>query len=199
MLGLLPLAAVIIAYLLGSVCMAIPVCALCGLPDPRLQGSHNPGATNVLRLGGKGAALLTLLGDALKGFLPIVVMRHVGASTLLQTCLGLAAFLGHLYPLYFRFRGGKGVATAFGLIFALSPWLGLATAATWLLVFVLRRISSLAALLAFALMPVYAYFLHAGTPPLLALISLLLILRHRRNILALWRGEEKRLQSSDGA
>ncbi len=199
MLGLLPFATLIIAYLLGSVCMAIPVCALCRLPDPRQQGSRNPGTTNVLRLGGRGPAALTLAGDTLKGLLPVLVLRHFGASPLQLTAVGLAAFLGHLYPIFFRFQGGKGVATAFGVIFALSPWLGLATGATWLLVFALARISSLAALTAFVLMPVYAHFLNAGSLPLLLLISLLLIWRHRSNILALWRGQERHFQRRDGA
>ncbi len=199
MLGLLPFAALIIAYLLGSVCMAIPVCALCGLPDPRQQGSRNPGTTNVLRLGGRGPAALTLAGDTLKGLLPALVLRHFDASRLELTAVGLAAFLGHLYPIFFRFQGGKGVATAFGVIFALSPWLGLATGVTWLLVFALWRISSLAALSAFVLMPVYAHFLNAGSLPLLLLISLLLIWRHRSNIQALRRGQERHFQRHDGA
>ena len=123
--------ALILAYLLGSVCSAILVCRLLGLPDPRTEGSHNPGTTNVLRIGGKGPAALTLLGDMLKGVVPVLVARHYQLEPAVVSAVGLAAFLGHLYPVFFGFKGGKGVATAAGVLLALNPWLGAATLLTW--------------------------------------------------------------------
>ncbi|NNM51024.1 MAG: glycerol-3-phosphate 1-O-acyltransferase PlsY [Pseudomonadales bacterium] len=182
----------IVSYLLGSVCTAIPVCKLLGLPDPRSSGSGNPGTTNVLRVGGKGAALLTLAGDMLKGVIPVLVGRALGATPLFEAALGFTAFLGHLFPLYYRFAGGKGVATAFGVLFALNPILGLCTGALWIALFALTRYSSLAALVSFGLLPALAYQLDRAHFPIICLICLFLITRHHANIRALLHGQERR-------
>lgn len=182
----------IIAYLLGSVCSAILVCRALGLPDPRSQGSHNPGATNVLRIGGKGPALLTLAGDMLKGVVPVLVGHALALPAELVAAIGLAAFLGHLYPIYFRFAGGKGVATALGVVLALQPLLGLVVVGLWLAGFALTRISSVGSLAGFLAAPVLYYFFAPGYLLGVAGMSLLLIARHKANIQALLRGEERR-------
>jgi glycerol-3-phosphate acyltransferase PlsY len=175
-----------------------------GLSDPRTYGSKNPGATNVLRSGSKPAAIATLLLDAAKGGLPLLLIRHMGAAAGLGAealaCVALGAFLGHLFPLYFRFKGGKGVATALGVLFGLDGVLGLATAATWLIVAYFFRFSSLAALVAALFAPVY-YLMGDGLawrtdmPVLLAVsaMSLLLIARHKANISRLIDGTESRI------
>ena len=147
------------AYLIGSFSTAIIVCRLYGLPDPRSQGSQNPGATNVLRFGGKKAAAITLLGDFLKGLLPVLVTRALDFSDTTIALVGIATVLGHLYPVYFGFKGGKGVATAFGVLLGLSWLLGAAAALTWIILAKLFRISSLAAILTTSLAPLYAWFL----------------------------------------
>lgn len=182
-------------YLLGSLSSAIIVCKLAGLPDPRSAGSHNPGATNVLRLGGKGAAAATLAGDLIKGVLPVVVAQALGASLLVQATVLLLAFLGHLYPLFFRFQGGKGVATAFGGFIALSPTLALLLIITWLLVAFITRYSSLAALISAALSPLYSWLLFSepSVSGVNLLVTLLLIWRHRANISRLIEGSEGRI------
>jgi len=189
------------AYLLGSVATAIVVSRLLGLPDPRTMGSGNPGATNVLRTGRKGAALATLLGDLFKGLLPVVVARllEVGEITLIVTAL--AAFIGHIYPVFFQFRGGKGVATALGVLLGLAPWLGLAVLGIWLLVAATLRYSSLAALIAATTAPVIAWGLGLGTAIIagVAVMSVLLILRHRGNIQRLMNGTESRIGAKKGA
>lgn len=196
----LDLALPIGAYLLGSVATAIVVSRLLGLPDPRTMGSGNPGATNVLRTGRKGAALATLLGDLLKGLLPVALARlvEVGEVTLIATAL--AAFLGHIYPVYFQFRGGKGVATALGVLLGLAPWLGLAVLGVWLLVAATLRYSSLAALIAAAAAPVIAWGLGLGTAAIIgvAFMSALLIARHRGNIQRLLNGTESRIGAKHG-
>ncbi len=143
---LLPLA----AYLFGSISTAVLIARAMGLQDPREVGSRNPGATNILRYGGKTAAVLTLLGDILKGVIPVLIARALTADAVIITLCGFAAFLGHLFPVFFSFRGGKGVATALGVWFALNPWVGLALLATWILMALLFRYSSLAALTASA-------------------------------------------------
>lgn len=178
------------AYLMGSISSAILTCRALGYPDPRTQGSSNPGATNVLRIAGKPAAALTLLGDVLKGVIPVLVARQLELGNTGAALVGLAAFFGHLYPVFFEFRGGKGVATAFGLLFVLDWRLGLVTGAVWLLVFLLTRISSLAALLAFIAMPVAAWWLIPDALAPLVLLSAVLLLRHQSNIRKLLAREE---------
>ena len=141
-MDILDIILIIIAYLIGSLSSAIIVCKLMGLPDPRGEGSGNPGATNVLRFGGKKAAAITLLGDTLKGLLPVLLAKYLDITILGIALVGLAAFLGHLYPIFFEFKGGKGVATMLGVLFGFSWWIGLATAGTWLFVAKILKISS---------------------------------------------------------
>ena len=191
---------VLAAYLLGSVSFAIVVSRVLALPDPRSYGSRNPGATNVLRSGSKAAAVLTLLGDAGKGWLAVwLAAQLVGAPAaagVVAPLAGLAAFVGHLFPLFHRFQGGKGVATAAGVLLGIDPWLGLATIATWVVFALLFRISSLAALAATLFAPLYAWWLF-GLRPLLAVvaaIALLLAWRHRANIGRLVAGTEPRIR-----
>ncbi|ESS70285.1 glycerol-3-phosphate acyltransferase PlsY [Methyloglobulus morosus KoM1] len=180
------------AYLLGSVSCAIITCRLMGLADPREQGSGNPGATNVMRIGGKKAAGITLLGDMLKGFFPVYLANVLGMSPSLQALVGLAAFLGHLYPMFFGFKGGKGVATSLGVLLGFSWILGFTVIGTWLLVYKLRKISSLSALTASVLSPIYAWFILgdkviAGAA---LVMTVLLLVRHKGNIRRLLAGEE---------
>ena len=184
------------AYLLGSLSAAIITCRLMGLPDPRTQGSRNPGATNVLRLGGKKAAAITLLGDALKGLLPVLIGQLLGLDSLTLALTALAAFLGHLYPLFFGFRGGKGVATAFGALTALAWPVALALLATWLLMAKVFKISSLAALTAAALSPLFMWWLRPEREfiAVAIVISLMLIWRHRANIRNLLSGREDKIR-----
>ena len=198
------LLAALAAYLLGSIAFAIVVSRALGLSDPRSFGSGNPGATNVLRSGNKLAALLTLLLDAAKGWLPVWLASaaqargEVGAA--LVPLVALAVFLGHLYPVFFGFRGGKGVATAAGVLLAINPWLGLATLATWLIVALFTRYSSAAALAAAVFAPLYDYFgwgvAWPASPARLAAvgaIALLIVWRHRGNIAKLLAGTESRI------
>ncbi len=183
----------IFGYLLGSVSSAIIFCRLAGLPDPRTQGSGNPGATNVLRVGGKKMAVLTLAGDVIKGVIPVLVAKLYGASLELQIIIGLVTFLGHLYPVFFGFKGGKGVATAIGVLLVASWPVGLSTVATWLFVAKVLRISSLSALVAFLLTPFYAWWWEPGQTTFVlttSLMSILLIWRHRSNIRNLIKGTE---------
>lgn len=186
---------VVLAYLMGSLSSAVIVSKLSGLPDPREQGSKNPGATNVLRLGGKKAAIITLLGDAIKGLIPVLVAKSLSAPAEIVAAVGLAAFIGHLYPVFFGFKGGKGVATALGVLGGFSGWVGLAVLGTWLLTAFLTRYSSLSALVAAVLAPMYVWsVLHSEVLTGAALsMSLLLISRHRGNILRLFKGEEGRI------
>ncbi len=183
------------AYLAGSVSSAVLVARAMGLPDPRTVGSGNPGATNVLRVGGKKAAALTLLGDVLKGVIPVLLGRLAGLPEPLLAGMALAAFLGHLYPLFFAFKGGKGVATAFGVMLAGAPPVALAVLLTWLVVFVFSRISSLSALTAAVLAPVYAWWLQSSPAWWYAVgaVSVLVLWRHRSNIRQLLSGREKRI------
>ncbi|GBG13384.1 glycerol-3-phosphate acyltransferase PlsY [Novimethylophilus kurashikiensis] len=180
------------AYLLGSVSFGILVSKAFGLPDPRTHGSGNPGATNVLRSGKKIAALLTLLGDAAKGWLAVWLAQHYGLGDEVVYGVAIAAFFGHLYPVYYGFKGGKGVATAAGILLALSPWLGLSVLATWILAFFMWRISSLAALIAAGFAPVYAaaFFGFGLKVVVVLLLSLMLVWRHKSNIKKLLAGEE---------
>ena len=186
---------VIGSYLLGSVATAVLSCRLMGLPDPREVGSKNPGATNVLRTAGKKAAILTLTGDMLKGLLPVLLAHWLGLNDLALALVGLAAFLGHLFPVYFGFKGGKGVATGLGVVLGLDWVLGLCTVATWLLTAFIFRISSLSALVAFLLTPVYGLLLlgvswQTGS---LVIITTLLFWRHRSNIQNILTGTEDRI------
>lgn len=206
-----PLLATLAAYALGSLSFAVIVSRAMGLNDPRTFGSKNPGATNVLRSGSKAAAIITLLLDALKGWLPVVLVKWVGAPYGLQegtlALVGLAAFLGHLYPVFFRFIGGKGVATALGVIVGINPWLGLAVGATWLIVAFFFRYSSLASLVAAVFAPVYyvfgdgvAWYADNRVVLSMALMSGLLVWRHAENISRLFKGTESRLgQKKKGA
>jgi glycerol-3-phosphate acyltransferase PlsY len=191
---------VIGAYLMGSVSSAIIVCRLMGLPDPRTEGSNNPGATNVLRLGGKKAAAITLLGDSLKGLLPMLAGHLLDASPLILALTGMAAFLGHLYPLFFDFKGGKGVATALGVQFGLHWGIGAAVGLVWLFMAKVINISSLSALVSMALAPLIVWTIWPS-PELLAmqvLISLILFWRHRSNIRKLLQGTEGKIADENG-
>jgi glycerol-3-phosphate acyltransferase PlsY len=183
------------AYLAGSLSTAIIVCRLMGLPDPRTQGSGNPGATNVLRVGGKKAAAITLAGDALKGLLPVLAAQLLEASPTILALTAFAAFMGHLYPVFFAFKGGKGVATAFGAYIPLAWPVALALLATWLIMAKVFKISSLSALVAAALAPLYMWWLRPETEYILVslVMSLILIWRHRSNIRHLIRGSETRI------
>ncbi|GAB4295229.1 MAG: glycerol-3-phosphate 1-O-acyltransferase PlsY [Thiohalomonadaceae bacterium] len=183
------------AYLLGSLSTAIILCRLLGLPDPRTQGSGNPGATNVLRFGGKKLAALTLVGDLVKGLIPVLIARTLTADPVLLAAVAMAAFLGHLYPLFFGFKGGKGVATAVGVLFGLAWPVALAAILTWLVMAALFRISSLSALTAAVLAPAYMFWLdgRAAFITMTTVMSLFLLWRHRANIQRLLAGEEKKI------
>jgi glycerol-3-phosphate acyltransferase PlsY len=183
------------AYLLGSISSAIILCRLLGLPDPRGQGSGNPGATNVLRIGGRKAAAITLIGDMLKGLLPVLVAKSLGAPISVQALVAVAAFLGHLYPVFFGFRGGKGVATALGVLLGLHWQVGLLTIATWLVIAKVFKISSLAALLSILVTPLYIWWLIPEQSLIIAMLLMgaLLFWRHRSNIRQLLDGSEGRI------
>lgn len=198
--------AIVLSYLLGSLSFAVIVSKSLGMADPRSYGSKNPGATNVLRSGNKGAALATLLLDALKGFVPVFVIRQwgegLGMGPGVAALAGLAAFLGHLYPVFFGFQGGKGVATAAGALLGIDLLLGLATGGTWLIIALFFRYSSLASIVAAFFAPAYyligggiAWPLHRTVLLSLIAISLLLIWRHRENIRRLAAGTESKLGS----
>lgn len=190
---LLPVLWIIGAYLLGSVSFGILVSKLFGLADPRTVGSGNPGATNVLRSGKKSAALLTLLGDAFKGWLPVWMALQTNQLMWVVSWVGIAVFLGHLYPIYFKFKGGKGVATALGVMLAISPWLGLAALVTWVIVFAFSRYASLASIVAAFFVPIHSYYYlrpYKDFFLMLLVLSGLLIWRHRGNIKKLLNGTE---------
>ena len=187
------------AYLLGSVSAAIIVCKVMSLPDPRTQGSGNPGATNVLRVGGKKPAAITLLGDMLKGLLPVLAARALELDTQTIALTGAAAFAGHLFPIFFSFKGGKGVATLLGVLFGFSWWVGLATAATWLIVAKVFKLSSLAALIATALSPAFIYFLLPNAMPIIIVTVVMVVIlfwRHKSNIQKLLSGSESSIGKS---
>lgn len=193
-ISVLALAMLLGAYLIGSLSSAVVLCKIAGLPDPRTQGSGNPGATNVLRIGGKKLAATVLIIDVLKGVIPVVIGRLSGLDLPLLAAVALLAFLGHLYPVFFQFKGGKGVATALGAFLALSPLLALAGLLTWLVVFLISRISSLSAICAALLTPVYSLWLIDSMAArwFVLIIALLLLWRHRSNIQRLLAGEEKK-------
>lgn len=183
------------SYLIGSLSSAIIVCKLMSLPDPRGEGSGNPGATNVLRFGGKKAAAITLAGDMLKGLIPVLIVKYMGMDMQTIALVGLAAFLGHLYPVFFQFKGGKGVATMLGVMFGFSWWVGLATAGTWLFMAKIVKISSLSALVATILAPVYVFiwFNSVATLGVTLFMTIILFWRHRSNIQKLLTGKEDKI------
>ncbi len=186
---------VVFAYLLGSIASAILICRLFGLSDPRVGGSGNPGATNVMRLHGKKAAILTLAGDVLKGVIPVLLAKALDASDLIIALCGLAAFFGHLFPIFFKFKGGKGVATLIGVLFATHWMLGLAYIATWGVTALLFRYSSLSALVAAALTPLYSWLILQNIDFVICHVVMVTILiwRHRSNISNLIAGTETRI------
>lgn len=203
---LYPLLAILAGYLIGSLSFAVIVSRLMGLSDPRSYGSGNPGATNVLRSGNKAAAILTLVFDALKGYVPVLLVLLFGPDLGLgegtAALVGLAAFLGHLWPVFFGFKGGKGVATAAGVLLAVNPLLGAATLLTWLIVAYFSRYSSLAAIVASVFAPFYQMLIWGMGPVVLTagLMGLLLIWRHEANIRKLLNGTESRIgQKAAGA
>jgi glycerol-3-phosphate acyltransferase PlsY len=195
----------VVAYLIGSISFAVVMSRLFGLSDPRTYGSRNPGATNVLRSGSKKAAIATLIGDGAKGWLAVWLALYVGPAYGVEdggvALVALAVFLGHLYPIFFRFKGGKGVATALGVLLGLNVWLGLATLVTWLVVAYAFRYSSLAALLASIFAPFYYGLLFDADEKLFAVIAMsaLLIWRHSKNIANLMAGKESRIGSKSAA
>lgn len=182
-------------YLFGSISTAIVVCRLMGLPDPRSEGSRNPGTTNVLRIGGKQAAILTLAGDMLKGLVPVLIARALQASPEIQAATALAAFLGHLYPVFFGFQGGKGVATALGVFLGLHWPAGLAVSGIWIVMALLFHISSLSALTAMLLAPLVFWYLQPEMAfvYVTAIITVMLFWRHRTNIRDLLSGREGKI------
>lgn len=196
-------AAFLIAYLIGSLSFAVIVSWAMRLPDPRSYGSHNPGATNVLRSGSKIAAVLTLLLDAVKGYAPVALAKwqsyEWGFDDTTIAFVGVAAFIGHLWPVFFRFAGGKGVATALGVLLGYDVWLGLAVLGTWIVVAGLSRYSSLAAIVSAALAPFYQLVFYDSTAQAIAigLMSLLLVWRHWRNIVKLAAGKESRIGAKE--
>lgn len=201
---LFPVLAVLLAYLLGSLSFAVIVSRLMGLSDPRTYGSKNPGATNVLRSGSKPAAVVTLLLDAAKGWLPVALVAWYGRPWGLEdgtlALVGLAAFAGHLFPVFFRFQGGKGVATALGVLFGIHWGLGLATAISWLIIAWFFRYSSLASLVAALFAPLYyvfgdgvAWYMERSILVAIVVMALLLLWRHAQNISRLVKGTESRL------
>jgi len=202
--ALISVAAVFGAYLIGSLSFAVLISRTMGLADPRTYGSGNPGATNVLRSGNRIAAVVTLALDALKGYVPVMLALifgpRLGLSEFAVAAVGLAAFLGHLWPVFFRFQGGKGVATAAGVLFALNPGLALATLLSWALIAVFFRYSSLASIVAAAFAPFYQLLIWGVEPALACIVpmSLLLIWRHEGNIRKLMAGKESKLGQRGG-
>jgi acyl phosphate:glycerol-3-phosphate acyltransferase len=188
----LPLIVLICAYLIGSLSSAIVLCKLAGLPDPRSQGSGNPGATNVLRFGGKKLAATVLIIDVIKGVLPVVIACLLGLDQTWMAATAFFAFFGHLYPVFFDFKGGKGVATALGGFLALSPLMAGAALLTWIVIFAISRISSLSAITAAAMTPVYSLWLidSINARWIVLMMAVMLLLRHKSNIQRLFSGEE---------
>ncbi|MGZ8189779.1 MAG: glycerol-3-phosphate 1-O-acyltransferase PlsY [Methylococcaceae bacterium] len=181
-----------VAYLIGSISSAIIVCRLMGLPDPREQGSGNPGATNVMRIGGKKAAGITLLGDSLKGLIPVYAAKILGVPVEILAITGVAAFIGHLYPVFFEFKGGKGVATSVGVLLGFSWLLGFSVMGTWILIYKIGKISSLAALITFVMAPLYVWLIVGDAVLVVAsvIMTVLLLWRHKSNIQRLLEGSE---------
>lgn len=186
---------VVVAYLVGSICSAVIVCRLFDLPDPRTTGSRNPGATNVLRVAGKHYAIMVLIADILKGLLPVLLARMLDAGQLTIGFTCLAAVIGHIYPLFFGFKGGKGVATAIGALLGFHFILGVMVIATWLLVANFSRYSSLASIISITLAPFYLLFTIQGLDPFLPVffITLIILYQHRENITRLMDGKETKI------
>lgn len=192
-MSLLAYLMILSGYLLGSVSSAVLVCRLAGLPDPRLHGSNNPGATNVFRIGGRFAALAVLLLDIAKGLVPVLVAYQLNLSPSVIGFVALTACLGHIFPIFFQFRGGKGVATALGAILPLGYAIAGCTVVTWFLVFALFRYSSLSAVVSALLTPLYVWYFRPEFTFPVALVCCALVYRHHDNIQRLWRGQEDRL------
>jgi len=184
------LSLILSAYLLGSVSSAILVCRLMGLADPRDSGSHNPGTTNVMRIGGRKAALFTLIGDVAKGVLPVLIAKYLDFSVIWLSAVIAAAFIGHCLPLFFNFNGGKGIATAFGAITTMHWQIGLLLLLIWVIVFFIFRISSLAGISAALTLPMASWFLYPESFLSLTVLALLVVWRHHENISKLISGEE---------
>ena len=189
---LIPLVWIVVAYLIGSISFGIIFSKIFGLPDPRTVGSGNIGATNIARSGKKLPAILTLLGDALKGWLPVWLALQSNMLMWVVAAVGLAVFFGHLYPIYHKFKGGKGVATALGVMLAVLPMLGLACLLTWALVFAISRLSSLSAIVAAALSPIFAWLLlpYKNYVLMVLVMAVMLVWRHKSNIQKLMNGTE---------
>ena len=185
------------AYLIGSISTAIIVCKALKLPDPRTQGSNNPGATNVLRIGGKKAAAITLIGDGLKGVVPVLIAHYLEFSLVDVALVALFSFLGHVYPVFFGFKGGKGVATFLGALLAINYIVGLGFVITWLFVAKVLKISSLSALIATLLTPVYFYLitLDVIASYVISIICLWIFYTHRENIKRILSGDEGKIKS----
>lgn len=184
-----------VSYLVGSICSAVVVCNLCKLPDPRTGGSNNPGATNVLRLSGKKYAAIVLFADMMKGFLPLLIAGWLGAGHALLGFMALAAVIGHIYPIFFEFKGGKGVATALGAILGLNIVLGLIVCLIWFLVAKISHYSSLASIVSISITPILVLFFPSGGREFfqLLLITLIILYTHQDNIKRLKQGEESKI------
>ena len=189
----LSLAMIILAYLGGSISSAVLVCRCYGLPDPRETGSHNPGATNVLRLGGRSAAILVFVCDMSKGTVPVYLAWYLGITPFFLGLIGVASCLGHMYPLFFHFQGGKGVATALGTMLPIGLDMGAMMLTTWVVVLLLSGYSSLAALVAALLAPLYTYWLKPEYTMPVAMLCALVVYRHRENIIRLLNGQEDKI------
>ncbi|MEZ7861594.1 MAG: glycerol-3-phosphate 1-O-acyltransferase PlsY [Aeromonadaceae bacterium] len=189
----LSLAMIILAYLGGSISSAVLVCRCYGLPDPRENGSHNPGATNVLRLGGRSAAILVFVCDMSKGTVPVYLAWYLGITPFFLGLIGVASCLGHMYPLFFHFQGGKGVATALGTMLPIGLDMGAMMLTTWVVVLLLSGYSSLAALVAALLAPLYTYWLKPEYTMPVAMLCALVVYRHRENIIRLLNGQEDKI------
>lgn len=184
------------AYLLGAISSAIIVCKLFHLPDPRATGSHNPGATNVLRIGGKSMAALVLVFDVFKGLLPVLLAKHIPSMSGWMIWIGLAAVVGHMFPVFYHWKGGKGVATALGVYFGFSGLLGLYCLLSWLVVFKLCRYSSLASLITVCLAPLYLAYMFSGYLLPMLILAILIVIKHRQNIVRLFKGTESKMNLS---
>ncbi len=193
-MSIIDITLILSGYLFGSLSSAIIIAKMMSLPDPRSEGSNNPGATNMMRIGGKKAAIFTLLGDVLKGVIPVAITHFatLGADSLVLMCVAFAAFLGHLYPVFFEFKGGKGVATAIGVLFTAIWPIGLFICFTWASIYLLVRISSLSALTAFLLAPFFAFYMDYQDAVVYttSLITIILFWRHKTNIQKLIAGTE---------